>query len=121
MTIYPLPRGQYGYSGHVVSLPRDVASFSPVYHVYHLNYISLLRGKKVMAIFRLDKVLFNMLCSGLLYYHANHTFINVNALEQLPEDGNLSQLTFITVDNPVTDTAAANTHASDDSYDAHLS
>ena len=28
MSVYRLPLGQYGYSGHVVNLPQDVASFS---------------------------------------------------------------------------------------------
>ena len=28
MSVYRLPQGQYGYSGHVVNLPQDVASFS---------------------------------------------------------------------------------------------
>ena len=27
MSVYRLPQGQYGYSGHVVNLPQDVASF----------------------------------------------------------------------------------------------
>ena len=27
MSVYRLPQGQYGYSGHVVDLPQDVASF----------------------------------------------------------------------------------------------
>ena len=27
MTLYRLPQGQYGYSGHVINLPQDVASF----------------------------------------------------------------------------------------------
>ncbi len=28
MTIYRLPHGQYGYSGHVLNLPQDVTSFT---------------------------------------------------------------------------------------------
>ena len=28
MTLYRLPHGQYGYSGHVITLPQDVASFA---------------------------------------------------------------------------------------------
>ena len=27
MSVYQLPLGQYGYSGHVINLPQDVASF----------------------------------------------------------------------------------------------
>ena len=29
MSVYQLPLGQYGYSGHVINLPQDVASFAP--------------------------------------------------------------------------------------------
>ena len=28
MSLYRLPRGQYAYSGHVIKLPQDVASFA---------------------------------------------------------------------------------------------
>ena len=28
MSLYRLPHGQYGYSGHVINLPQDVASFA---------------------------------------------------------------------------------------------
>ena len=28
MSIYKLPHGQYGYSGHVINLPQDVKSFA---------------------------------------------------------------------------------------------
>ena len=28
MTLYRLPNGQYGYSGHVINLPQDITSFA---------------------------------------------------------------------------------------------
>ena len=28
MSLYQLPHGQYAYSGHVINLPQDVASFA---------------------------------------------------------------------------------------------
>ena len=28
MTLYRLPHGQYGYSGHVINLPQDIASLA---------------------------------------------------------------------------------------------
>ena len=28
MSIYRLPHGQYGYTGHVINLPQDVMSFA---------------------------------------------------------------------------------------------
>ena len=59
------------------------------------------------------------------YYRSNHVHIDVNALEQLPHDGNLSQLTAITeppaTNTPVTGPPVADTLAtSDDPYSAHL-
>ena len=37
------------------------------------------------------------------YYRSNHVHIDVNALEQVPHDGNLSQLTAITVESANTE------------------
>ena len=65
------------------------------------------------------------------YYRSNHVHIDVNALEQLPHDGNLSHLTAITVENAITEPPATNTPAtgppvadtpatSEDPYSAHL-
>ena len=37
MSLYKLPHGQYAYSGHVINLPQDVASFAnslPRLHAY---------------------------------------------------------------------------------------
>ena len=64
-------------------------------------------------------------------YRSNHVHIDVNALEQLPHDGNLSQLTAITVESAITEPPATNTPAtgppvadtpatSEDPYSAHL-
>ena len=63
------------------------------------------------------------------YYRSNH--VHINALEQLPHDGNLSQLTAITVENAITELPATHTPAtgppvadtpvtSEDPYSAHL-
>ena len=41
----------------------------------------------------------NWLVTHNQYYRSNHVHIDVNALEQLPHDGNLSQLTSITVES----------------------
>ena len=45
----------------------------------------------------------NWLVTHNQYYRSNHVHINVNALEQLRHDGNLSQLTAITVENAITE------------------
>ena len=73
----------------------------------------------------------NWLVTHNQYYRSNHVHIDVNALEQLPHDGNLSQLTSITVESAITEPPATNTPAtgppvadtpatSEDPYSAHL-
>ena len=72
----------------------------------------------------------NSLVTHNQYYRSNHVHIDVNALEQLPHDGNLSQLTSITVESASTEPPATNTPAtgpvadtpatSEDPYSAHL-
>ena len=53
----------------------------------------------------------NWLVTHNQYYRSNHVHIDVNALEQLPHDGNLSQLTSITVESASTEPPATNTPA----------
>ena len=73
----------------------------------------------------------NWLVTHNQYYRSNHVHIDVNALEQLPHDGNLSQLTVITLENAITEPPATNTPTtgsrvvhtpatSEDPYSAHL-
>ena len=73
----------------------------------------------------------NWLITHNQYYRSNHVHIDVNALEQLPHDGNLSQLTAITIKSAITEPPATNTPAtgppvadtpatSEDPYSAHL-
>ena len=73
----------------------------------------------------------NWLVTHNQYYRNNHVRIDVNALEQLPHDGNLSQLTSITVESASTEPPATNTPAtgppvantpatSEDPYSDHL-
>ena len=74
----------------------------------------------------------NWLVTHNQYYRSNHVHIDVNALEQLPHDGNPSHLTAITVESAITEPpATSNTPAtgppvadtpanSEDPYSAHL-
>ena len=73
----------------------------------------------------------NWLVTYYQYYRSNHVHIDVNALEQLPHDGNLSQLSAVTVENASTEPPATNSPAtgppvadtpatSEDPYSAHL-
>ena len=71
----------------------------------------------------------NWLVTHNQYYSSNHVHIDVNAIEQLSHDGNLSQLTSITVESANTEPPATNTPGppvadtpatSEDPYSAHL-
>ena len=53
----------------------------------------------------------NWLVTHNQYYRSNHVHTDVNALEQLPHDGNLSQLTSITFESTSTEPPATNTPA----------
>ena len=51
----------------------------------------------------------NWLVTHNQYYRSNHVHVDVNALEQLPHDGNLSQRTSIRVESASTEPPATNT------------
>ena len=113
-------------------------SFSPIFHFnisWHAPWIR--QPWKLGAVrshrdFRVRRSVvhraLNWLVTHNKYYRSNHVHIVVNALEQLPHDGNLSQLTAITVENAITEPPATNTPATDtdtpaaseDPYSAHL-
>ena len=130
MSIYRLPHGQYGYSGHVINLPQDVASFAT--RLPRLpSELDVIVVKKEGAgqshrDFRIRRSVVQCALQWLVthnkYYHANHVHIDGSALEHLPEDGNLSQLTAITVescatDDPVAIAPTTDSHATSDTSD----
>ena len=100
MTIYHLPHGQYGYSGHVVNLPQDVASFAN-------SLPCVIRSRVLPAL--------QWLQANNIYYH--NVSINSDALNLLPEDGDISGLASVTLES-------TSDHSSEEVdgnlYDAHL-
>jgi len=99
MSIYRLPHGQYGYSGHVVNLPQDVLSFATSLPRLPSEIdVLVVRKEKdpVHQDFRVRRRVVQQALSWLLennrYYRANQVRMNAEDLEQLPEDGNLSSL-----------------------------
>ena len=120
MSVYRLPLGQYGYSGHVVNLPQDVASFS--HSLPRLpSQLDVIVVRKEGANqshrdFRVRRAVVHRALQWLVahnqYYHSVGVTIDTTALDQLPQDGNISQLVSVTedttTDSPSTsDTAAA--------------
>ena len=101
MSIYRLPHGQYGYKGHVINLPQDITTFAT----------SLPRLPKELDIltvrkdgsdskhrdFRVRKA---VVLKALLWLKQHNKYyqkidIDYNALNDLPEDGNLPNLSVI--------------------------
>ena len=122
MSIYHLPLGQYGYKGHVINLAQDVVSFA-------LSLSSLPSELDVLVVrknseqshrdFRVRRSVVQQALTWLLnnnrYYRANAVHINEQALQQLPEDGDLSNLTSLLTSDPQSESSQ------DDLYGAHLS
>ena len=101
MSIYRLPHGQYGYKGHVINLPQDIMTFAT----------SLPRLPKELDIltvrkdgsdsthrdFRVRKAVVLKALLWLKQHNKYHRKIDIdyNALNDLPEDGNLPDLSGI--------------------------
>ena len=111
MSIYRLPHGQYGYSGHVINLPQDVCSFSrSLPRLPSELDVIIVRKEGTHQSHRDFRVRTSVVYQALQwlimhnkYYRALNVCIDDKALGQLPEDGNLSQLRVIAVDSPATD------------------
>ena len=143
MSVYRLPHGQYGYSGHVINLPQDVSSFvnSLPRLPSDLDVIVVRKegANHTHRDFRVRRSVFHDALQWLIvhnrYYRANNVRINIDALDELPEDGNLSELPAITVESLGTEAATNSTNntpttsspsttddttEADDPYNAHL-
>lgn len=109
MSIYRLPHGQYSYSGHVINLPQDVASFATSLPRLpsELNVIVVRKEGGVQShhdfCVRRSVVLraLQWLVANNIYYCNVH--IDPSALALLPEDDDLSGLHSMTVDSPSDD------------------
>ena len=126
MLLYRVSHVQYAYSGHVIKLPQDVASFT--------NSLPRLPSELDIIVvrkegagnthhdFRVRRVVILHALQWLLaisrYYH--NVCINVDALTLLPEDGNLNGLHSITLDSTIDDPEPLSAQ-NEDPYDAHLS
>ena len=99
MSIYQLPLGQYGYTGHVINLPQDVVSFAQSLPTLPQEVDVLVVRKDNEQCHRDFCVRRSVVQDALTYmlenneyYHANHVHLNQEALQQLPEDGNLTDV-----------------------------
>ena len=123
MSIYRLPHGQYGYKGHVINLPQDITTFAT----------SLPRLPKELDIltvrkdgsdsthrdFRVRKA---VVLKALLWLKQHNKYyrkidIDYNALNDLPEDGNLPDLSGIKYSS-VIEKESSLQDTDEDAYDA---
>ena len=104
MSLYRLPHGQYGYSGHVINLPQDVGSFANTLPRLpsELDVIVVIKEGATEShhdfLVRRSVVL-----RALQWLLANNIYHNVHidsdALALLPEDGNLTGLCSMTLES----------------------
>ena len=130
MSIYKLPHGQYGYSGHVVNLPQDVASFAQCLPRLPSKLDVIVRREgtnHTHSDFRVRREVVQRALQWLVthnkYYHSLGITTNTTALAQLPEDGTVSTLVSVTEDccTPDTVSSASDTPATSEVQDDHIS
>ena len=131
MSVYRLPQGQYGYSGHVVNLPQDVASFAQSLPRLpsELDVIVVRKegANQSHRDFCVRRALVHRALQWLVthnhYYHSLGVTIDITALDQLPQNGNISQLVSV-IEDTTTDSASTSDTAAaadeDDLCDEHL-
>ena len=128
MSIYRLPLGQYGYSGHVINLPQDVASFAASLPRLpsELDVIVVRKegANQSHRDFRVRRSVVHRALEWLvthnIYYCANQIHISQDALAVLPQDGNLSNVATVTTPCPPQGEDEVTPAQGDESYDGHL-
>ena len=99
MSIYKLPHGQYGYSGHIINFPQDVKSFA--------TSLPRLPSEVQIVVVRKEReqshkdfpVRRSVVEEALMWLLANNIYyqnigvsLNQDTLASLPEDGDLTDL-----------------------------
>ena len=103
MSVYKLPLGQYGYSGHVINLPQDVASFvRSLPRVPSQLDVVVVHREGATGSHKDFKVRRSRVLQALLWLMENNQYfreisLDHAALAQLPEDGELSGLSAVTL------------------------
>ena len=124
MSIYRLPLGQYGYTGHVINLPQDVVSFAnSLPRVPSELDVLVVRkdSEQSHRDFRVRRSVVQEALTWLLennrYYRANAIRLNEDALQRLPQDGNLTDMRSLQLG----ESSTYQCEPSEDLYGAHLS
>ena len=122
MSIYRLPLGQYGYTGHVINLPQDVISFARSLPRLpsQLDVLVVRREKHQSHRDRraVSQEALEYLLANNKYYRTNDMHLDADVLQQLPEDGDITDLTSLQLEEPTTEDPSQ--PPQDDIYRAHL-
>ena len=126
MSLYKLPHEQYAYSGHVINLPQDVASFAnSLPRLPNELDVIIVRNEGAAESHRDFRVRSAVMLRALQWLIDNKYFrnvrINPEALTMLPEDGDLSGLPSVTFDSTDEDTVSPALDEDEDPYSTHLS
>lgn len=124
MSIYRLPRGQYGYSGHILNLPQDVISFvNELPRCPATLDVIIVRREgtdESHRDFRVRRAVvfraLRWLIVNNMYY--NDVMINNDTLEMLPIDSHLTNLASVTL--PSTEVEFSTEHDDSPYSSAHL-
>lgn len=100
-SLYKLLLGQYGYTGHVVNLPQDVASFSQSLPRLHWDLgVFVVRREGANQMHHDLRVRRTLVLRALQWLVTHNQSLGVtidtSALDQLPQDGNTSGLVSVT-------------------------
>ena len=124
MSLYCLPHGQYAYSGHVINLPQDVASFTNTLPRLPSQLDVIVVRKEGAAESHHDfRVRRSVVFCALQSLLANNIYchnvrIDPDAIAVLPEDGDLTGLHSMTLE--FSDDQELASPQDVDPYDAHL-
>ena len=103
MTLYRLPHGQYGYSGHIINLPQDVASLADKLPRTPADLdVLVIRKEGAVGHHRDFRVRRSVVLHALEWLTINNTYyrnvtIDHDVLALLPIDGHLSGLVTMSV------------------------
>ena len=103
MSVYQLPLGQYGYSGHVINLPQDVASFvCSLPRMPSQLDVVVVRKEGAAGSHKDFKVRWSRVLQALQWLMENKPYfreisLHHAALAQLPENGELPGMSAVTL------------------------
>ena len=125
MAIYHLPHGQYGYSGHVLNLPQDIATFVNTLPRCPADLDVIIVRKEGATDSHKDfRVRRSVVLRALQWLVENNIYyrditIDHSVLALLPTDGELSNLETMTVSSS-TEVDTTPVLNDEDPHDAHL-